>query len=102
MGAGVKLKLIELRDKLLAEGGPEQIALFLAGQGIKGVRTSNSSCPVANYIRREIDYVPMVSVGTRHMGAGAGADWDSVDFVNTPLERFIRGFDSGRFPELEA
>jgi hypothetical protein len=91
----------EIIDKLRSLGSPRQIADFLASQGVVGERLVAGACPLANYLHREA-HEP-VSVGALSIGVG----WPPIAqpdtyIIGTALQGFVREFDAGRYPELEA
>lgn len=96
------MNLTDVRDKLLAEGSAEQIALFLESQGCKGVPNYSKLCPVATYASRALG--KEVTVSTERMSAGRSSmndEWEVVDYHHSALQEFIRAFDEGRFPQLD-
>jgi hypothetical protein len=87
--------VLEVVNKLRALGSARQIADFLGGAGITGVKGVPGACPLAVYIEKQTGV--RVSVGEDFMFIGnvmASAN------VYGPLHDFVREFDKGSFPEL--
>jgi hypothetical protein len=87
----------EVIDKLQALGSANQIAQFLSGEGITGVRTLLNSCPIANYLKRETG-----AEKVRVNGFWAENEERLTMYRDgTPIPAFIARFDAGLYPELE-
>ncbi len=75
---------------------PEEIAAFLEGQGVTGVRRIPERCPVAVYLAR--------AIGSRvFAGSGRIQVMDEERFeiaTPRPVANFIWAFDGGQFRAL--
>lgn len=76
---------------------PDQIAAHLEKAGIKGLRNEGSSCPVYHYLR--LNNVPCLRV-TRSYFLVPSDDWRGD--LPRNVAGFVRGFDAGHYPELDA
>jgi hypothetical protein len=81
--------------KLEALGSPDAIAAFFANVGITGKPRRATSCPVANYLKREFD-TPVVAVYERAYTRKA------VTATPPTVFAFIQNFDNGEYPDLIA
>lgn len=77
---------------------PDEIAAFLRGQGIRGMRTQGLFCPVANYLTGCGYWFVMVA---SHVIA-ALEQGSETERVRTPpgVLEFIARFDRGEYPDL--
>jgi hypothetical protein len=75
----------------------EEIVETLRLKGIKGYRQIHSKCPIANYLKKElrIDYV---SVGNCKISTSLNSYYINDSHINN----FIKNFDNGEYPFLEA
>lgn len=92
-------------DKLAALGSPDQIALFLAEQGIKGVQDEVSLCPVAKFVQREIECEVWINPLTSGKAVGHAGFGDDPEFgvsVNLPesVNAFAHAFDNSLYEYL--
>lgn len=92
--------ITEKLAKLETHGSADQIRSFFQAEEITGLRGSATSCPVANYLMREVGY-EYITVGrgtTSVIIPGC-----SRQVAHPPaVDSFIDRFDSGQFLELEA
>jgi hypothetical protein len=86
--------------KLATHGSADQIRDFFEAEEIKGIRGSATSCPVANYLIRQ--------VGEHYITVGRGTTsviipGHSTQVTHPPeVNSFIDRFDLGQFAELVA
>jgi hypothetical protein len=114
----VRPSVAEVVEKLQAQGSARQIAEFLAQEQITGELNSGSSCPLANYLRRET-HRNVIVTGARvlvtelkEVQRAEAREGFAVTVVispmvvadtrGTPIHAFVRGFDEGDYPELLA
>lgn len=78
---------------------PDEVAQTLKKRGIKGIAVKANSCPVAIALKRRWPKRDISVVSTRIY-----FDRSYDYFARTPqgVERFIRMFDEGQYPELRA
>lgn len=99
----VEGSLVDGIGKLVAQGSPEQIALFLAQEGLTGWRHQGYACPVAKYLNREIGVrqepwcwnvvlVNQVRIAVPVRGISLP--------IPPEIGRFVGLFDGGAFNEL--
>jgi hypothetical protein len=91
---------------------PERVAQSLLNKGIKGLRRKGTNCPIANYLKEQgieffgvnWDYVVIQRYGRWWAAGGYGWTETIADIVSNPAPvlDFIRAFDGGEYPELEA
>lgn len=101
----VEESLVDGIGKLVAQGSPRQIALFLSQEGLTGWRHQGYSCPVAKYLNREIgvrqEREPwcwnVVLVNQVRIAV-------PIRSISLPIPReigaFVQEFDAGAFNEL--
>lgn len=84
--------------QFLEDMGPDAdtVATWLRGQGIKGHRGMTSYCPVAYALRRTF---PDSRVAVRALTIIVG---DTLMRPPAAVTEFICGFDTGRYPDLQA
>ena len=87
--------LLDLGDR------PSLVATTLLAQGCRGRASSSEQCPVAVYLQRQ------TGEKARTYSIFASLHSEETGFeVLTPLppavEAFVQGFDTGRYPALEA
>ena len=97
-------------DKLVTQGGLNQIRDFLVERGITGVRRSASQCAISRYLHAEGFAQPDEHVDVLSDPKGEGAvhvvrtDGTTLDFRVLPLPRVLNNFavmfDVGKFQEL--
>jgi hypothetical protein len=96
--------ITEQLDKLVALGSPEQIRDFFQAEQITGMRGRADRCPIQQYLAREVD-TTVCRVKMRQTFVGAEpptfGPWPAVHNPDLVAE-FIRLFDKGYYPELEA
>lgn len=91
--------------KLEAFGSADQLRDFFVAQEIVGDQGLRTSCPVANYLRQEIETEigPGYDAGAVSVGGDGiwlrGTDPDPLSCPPVILH-FIVAFDSARYPEL--
>jgi hypothetical protein len=101
----VEGSLIDGIGKLVAQGSPRQIALFLTQEGLTGWRHQGYSCPVAKYLNREIGVrqeplswnwnvvlVNQVRIAVPIRGVSLP--------IPPEIGKFVQEFDAGAFNEL--
>lgn len=96
----------EVVAKLQTYGSADQLAAFFEEQGVVGERSFSLSCPVANYVRRQI---PNAVVGVSGLCVTATTIGPNprhrVQIVELsfgdPVTEFINRFDAGHYPALE-
>jgi hypothetical protein len=71
------------------------VAASLKAKRIKGDPNQPTSCPLANYLKKDFG-VNNVSVGTEKIKVN-GIEIDTFPLV----DRFTTAFDNNKFPELE-
>ncbi|MGH2611225.1 MAG: hypothetical protein ACRDHF_19255 [Tepidiformaceae bacterium] len=75
---------------------PDEIAKSLVRRGIRGERQSHAKCPIG--VALLLRFGTSVLVRYRRISFG-----DLADVKPPPaVARFLRAFDGGKFPELEA
>ena len=90
----VEQKISRLLDDLGTT--PEEIAAFLEGQGLTGVRRIPERCPVAVYLTRATGL--RVSAGSRRIHVIGG---EPIEISTPPpVTNFIWAFDGGQFRSL--
>jgi hypothetical protein len=79
--------------------GPEQIAEFLRGHGIRGTQCFSTSCPIANWLKRE---VPELAASTSVAVTPLIAEVAHQVEVEMPpvVTDFIVAFDAGDYDFL--
>ncbi|SRR5216684_1830953 len=99
----------KLRRVVLDLGStPDDIASFLEGQGIKGIRHYEEVCPVANYLHAVFGTTASVdlwtiAVSNSKFAATAGKfRFIGAAIIKTPkvVQRFIQLFDNGAYKKL--
>ena len=83
------------------ENPPEDIAIFLEGQGIKGVPFDGGMCPMAAYIKNNIPGVNLVVTDTCVKFFDGEGHLLSDILFSQHVREFILLFDMGRFPRLD-
>lgn len=89
-------------DKLNVLESADAIAWELEAQGITGVRSKASSCPVARYLGSPA-HATFDDLDERVMvGATIAAPWPCKDTVplSPVVAEFVKGFDLGVYPAL--
>lgn len=77
---------------------PKEIARKFKSLGIKGKRHKTLECPVSNYLNRK--------TGNQHLVAGTYYQvWDGERchpsrMLPRQVEKFVKKFDKGKYPEL--
>jgi hypothetical protein len=99
------LRLV-VHEELNRYNTPEALARVLVRRGLQGKRSSASQCPLAMYIRSRL-HLPkdiVVSVTRIEIAFGTPGRPDTFVSIRTPilLHDFMRAFDAGVFPELDA
>jgi hypothetical protein len=97
------LNILEMRLKLesalTALGtSPDKCAEQLKFRGITGVPNASGFCPVANYLKKELDSQVFINGGVVAFGTNIN-DIDDY-WLPQPVSEFIAAFDSGKYPEL--
>lgn len=82
----------------LGELQPPEIARLMKDSGVKALRACAESCAVTQYVYNETG-LPWISTGTTDLHYG----WKStvVELPST-VQMFVRQFDEGVYPELDA
>lgn len=76
----------------------EEIAQFLAAEGITGFHQMTEACPIANYLNRETGLPVLVDSGSVLFKKTPDI---AVSFDNTDaVYDFVNDFDDGEYPEL--
>jgi hypothetical protein len=81
-------------EKLASLESSAAVAQFLVGERIQGYRSMATSCPVAQYLRRETGQQCEV-----HMNKFFNKDWSYEVPLNVGI--FVYDFDKGKYPDLE-
>jgi hypothetical protein len=80
----------------------DQVCRSLKERGIKGDMWCGSSCPIANYLRKETGV--LVSVNTRQVSIFDPRNKSHEHYLDQELpaaiSAFIRNFDNRAYPEL--
>lgn len=105
----ISSKLDTIIDNLNSMDNIVDIAHLLHDKGIKGARRNYGHCPLANYIKAELDLPDMISVyvWSTDTNLGYGDEWGREAFhyneysETSPISRFIDSFDHGRFSYLD-
>lgn len=87
--------------KLEDLGGAGFIATYFRNQGITGYRDSACRCPIACYLNRETEGAWMVYTDSAYPDIiiyDAEKEIELGEFARA----FIRDFDSGNYPEIDA
>lgn len=94
----------ELVETLNSFGSALELRKFLAGNGIKGWKQDESSCPISNWVHRELNSEEWtcVQVVTEDK-ITVYKDYNDVEEykIGNIVNEFIRNFDDGYYPELE-
>lgn len=77
---------------------PDQVARTLTEMGIKGRQEDSMSCPLANYLRRElrVERASVFQWAIVHLPNGQGFSPNTPD----PAYKFAVLFDKGEYPQL--
>lgn len=78
----------------------DAIAQLLKDQGIKGVRVLSDHCPVANFVREETSVD--ISISDSRFETWEDSSWKVAGDTPDNVGQFIRKFDTGEYPFLEA
>lgn len=78
-----------------------EIAVFFAGQGIRGKHRHPMSCPLYHYLAKDLDNYPFFNVGLRRIAIETNKlhTWKTLE-VPEIVRNFLDDFDSGRYPYL--
>ena len=81
---------------------PSTVAVYLAGQGVRGYRSSASGCPIANLLRSVFPLDADYSFLVIPWGVGVYHDCRAVVTVSLPqaVRTFVQEFDQGAYPAL--
>lgn len=90
---------------LASKGDADAIAKYLEEQGIKGKRFRACDCPVANYLKRELDLDTAANVVTTGEYKSFVGEFSTNN--PAPVANFIRTFDNAEartagYPQLDA
>lgn len=109
----MKPTIPDVLDKLVAQGSPDQIALFLEQQGIKAIPSIGDRCAIADYVRGETGLsvtvtpnstVRLLSAETGEVVVVAIDGWVKVGLsaVRLPsvLSELAIKFDKREYPNL--
>jgi hypothetical protein len=75
---------------------PDKIAGFLQAEGIKGFRETASLCPIANYLRRELEYKAISIITTCVLIGNISGVVRLPEYVTD----FVIKFDGDEYPFL--
>lgn len=78
---------------------PDRIAKTLREKGIKGVRHERCDCPIARYVRH-VAGGGLYSVSVHNSSVHHEHNRWSLP-LPPAVDRFVRAFDGGKYPELE-
>lgn len=115
----IKLTVGPYLNKLAAFDTHLEIRDFLAAEGVKAVRGRSMSCAIAKYVYQGSGQEVMVGRSMTEAPVGHGDDVHVYSVLNRKDQRmivcaktvgehtpamtdFVRYFDQGRYPELEA
>lgn len=90
---------IQERFSKLWKKTPDEIAELLRTNGIKGIRRSSRSCPIAQYLRGDSDKV-YVTVGLGIISVESYGGGYISTMTPTNVGMFINYFDHGSYPDL--
>lgn len=79
--------------------GYRAIARYLEAEGIKGVPENACSCPVARWVRRDME-IPYVAVTGSVVMVRDETDLAAMVIGRHHIRRFVSEFDGGTFPGL--
>lgn len=100
----VEESLVDGIGKLVAQGSPRQIALFLSQEGFTGWRHQGYSCPVAKYLNREIGVRQEEPWSWNVVLVNQVRIAVPIRSISLPIPReigaFVSEFDAGAFNEL--
>jgi len=105
-GSGkIHRQLQEAVDSLVRDmESADEVAAWLAQQGIKGVPGDAGSCPLANYFGSQLEWEYHVFVREGGIATRSPATDRLTGHIEThpTLQKFIQNFDGGDYPELES
>jgi hypothetical protein len=69
----------------------------------KGKRERNDACPVAEYLKSRLTDLHPSNLSVNEESTRVYSYYTMIDVPHTPaVQRFIRAFDKGKYPEFEA
>lgn len=88
-------------DKLCSLDSANDIAEFLRGQGVKGIRISPNSCPIASWVQSTTGLEHVVAVPDSVYAWGA-EEGKLTRQVTPMMTDFMHAFDIGRYADLDS